>query len=287
MLALDPVLDYRLTLGDDVVSVGISKNIHELTRVCKGQTHSHSRFELHAILENRLRVDVENFTYTVRAGQAILVPPQQHHRIMQETTGFCRVTVGITVTPGSLYDTLLEKTLPCRVLDMGPEMTKLLRNMLEESEAGQPFHEELIRLWLAQIVILLLRQLGVMDRRLPPPDKDRDRTLDIIDNYFESNIAQNPSADDLADRLHISRRHLNRILQKTYGMSFRDKLLLARMDRAAWLLRHTDKSVSVIAGEVGYTYDSAFRQAFRERFRMTPQEYRQNKRKDETNESDH
>ena len=279
MLVLNPVLDYRLTLGEDIVSVGISKNIHELTRVCKGQSHSHSRFELHAILENEMRVDVENFTYTVRSGQAILIPPQQHHRIMQETTGFCRVTVGITPEPGSLYDTLLEKTLPCSVLDMSPEMIRLLRNMLEESETEYPFHEELIRLWLAQIVIMLLRQLKIVEHRQPLPDKDRDRTLDIIDNYFETNISQNPSADELADRLHISRRHLNRVLQKTYGMSFREKLYRARMDRAAWLLRHTDKSVSAIAGEVGYTYDSAFRQAFYRQFIMTPMEYRQLKQK--------
>jgi AraC-like DNA-binding protein len=173
------------------------------------------------------------------------------------------------------------------MLDMGPEMTGLLRNVLEESEADRPFHEDLIRLWLAQIVILLLRQLGVMEHRLPPPDGDRDGTPDIIDNYFETNLAQNPCADDLADRLHISRRHLNRILQKTYGMSFRDKLLRARMDRAAWLLRHSENSVSAIAGEVGYTYDPAFRQAFRERFGMTPLEYRQQTRKDEPNESHH
>lgn len=279
MFVLDPVLDYRLTLAEDSISVGISKNIHELTHVCKDQTHSHSRFELHAVLEGRLRVDVKNFTHTVCAGQAILIPPGQHHRTMQETAGFCRVTVGITVTPGSLYDALVEKTMPCRMLDMGPEMTGLLRNVLEESEAERPFHEDLIRLWLAQIVILLLRQLGVTEHRLPPPDGDRDGTPDIIDNYFETNLAQNPCADDLADRLHISRRHLHRILQKIYGMSFRDKLLLARMDRSAWLLRHTDKSVSVIAGEVGYTYDSAFRQAFGRQFAMTPMEYRQKNKK--------
>lgn len=279
LFVLDPVLDYRLTLAEDSISVGISKNIHELTRVCSGQSHSHSRFELHAILEDKLRVDVENFTHIVRAGQAILIPPGQHHRTMQETAGFCRVTVGITVTPGSLYNALVEKTMPCRMLDMGPEMTGLLRNVLEESEAERPFHEDLIRLWLAQIVILLLRQLGVMERQLPPPDKDRDRTLDIIDNYFEFSLAANPRAEELAEKLHISRRHLSRILQRTYGMNFRDKLLLARMDRSAWLLRHTDKSVSAIAGEVGYTYDSAFRQAFGRQFAMTPMEYRQKNKK--------
>lgn len=279
MFVLDPVLDYRLTLAEDSISVGISKNIHELTHVCKDQTHSHSRFELHAVLEGRLRVDVENSTCTVRAGQAVLVPPRQHHRIMPETTDFCRVTVGITLDPCSLYDAMVEKTMPCRVLDIGPEMIRLLRSMLEESKTQRSFHEDLIRLWLAQIVILLLRQLGVTERRLPPTDKDRDRTLDIIDNYFESNLAANPRAEELAEKLHISRRHLSRILQKTYGMNFRDKLLLARMDRAAWLLRHTDKSVSVIAGEVGYTYDSAFRQAFGRQFAMTPMEYRQKNKK--------
>ena len=107
-----------------------------------------------------------------------------------------------------------------------------------------------------------------------------------IDMYFERNLAQNPGAEDLARQLHISRRHLNRILQANYGMGFREKLLQARLERAKWLLRHTEESVSVIAGEVGYTYDSAFREAFCRQVGMTPQAYRSKKRKEKQEETE-
>jgi len=284
LFVLDPTLECKLTLGEDIIAVGISKGIHNLVRVCKGQNHSHSRFELHAVLEGSLRADVEDDTYIIKAGQGMLIAPQQHHRIVPETPDYYRVTVGITPLTDGLHRAMTGQVYPCRVLKLEPELEKLLQGIVRESEEARSFHEEMIRLWLAEIAILLLRQLGLSEKLPQAPFKGRDGTLDIIDNYFESNIGQNPSADDLAERLHISRRHLHRILQKTYGMGFREKLLRARMDRAAWLLRHTEKSVSVIAGEVGYTYDSAFRQAFRGRYEVTPQEYRQqHKRK----ENDH
>ena len=113
------------------------------------------------------------------------------------------------------------------------------------------------------------------------------RPISIIDNYFGYQMGQNPSADDLAAKLHLSRRQLNRILKATYGMGFREKLLRNRMGQAKWLLRHTDKTVSAIALEVGYAHDSAFREAFRREFHMTPQEYRMkqiqaNKEQEET-----
>lgn len=279
MFVLDPTLEYKLTLGEDVIAVGISKGIHHLVRECKGQNHTHSRFELHAVLQGSLRADVEDETYIITAGQAMLIAPQQHHRIVPARPDYYRVTVGITPLTDALHRAMTSYVHPCRILNLGPELEKLLQGIVMESEEGGAFHEEMIRLRMAEIVILLLRQLGLSEKLPQAPFKGRDGTLDIIDNYFESNIGQNPSADDLAERLHVSRRHLHRILQKTYGMGFREKLLRARMDRAAWLLRHTEKSVSVIAEEVGYTYDSAFRQAFRGRYQITPQEYRQQHKK--------
>jgi len=53
------------------------------------------------------------------------------------------------------------------------------------------------------------------------------------------------------------------------------------MNQAKWLLRHTDKTVSTIVGEVGYAHDSAFLQAFRRQFGMTPMEYRAKHRQEQ------
>jgi transcriptional regulator GlxA family with amidase domain len=47
-----------------------------------------------------------------------------------------------------------------------------------------------------------------------------------------------------------------------------------RVDRAAELLRHTDKGLLQIALEVGFNDQSYFTKVFRRYLRMTPREYR-------------
>jgi two-component system response regulator YesN len=57
-------------------------------------------------------------------------------------------------------------------------------------------------------------------------------------------------------------------------MTFREKLLRARMGQAARLLRHTDMTVYQIAEEVGYSLPSSFYHVFRSWYGVTPEQYR-------------
>ena len=87
-------------------------------------------------------------------------------------------------------------------------------------------------------------------------------------------MAENVGAEKLAEQLHLSRRQLARVLQQTYGMGFREKLIRTRMDHASWLLRNTQLPVSHIVMKVGYASEAAFFQAFHSRFGTTPRQYR-------------
>jgi transcriptional regulator GlxA family with amidase domain len=75
--------------------------------------------------------------------------------------------------------------------------------------------------------------------------------------------------------LNLSKRQLNRVLKKHYGMCFREKLCRARMDRAGWLLNTTEMSVSKICEEVGYLSETSFYKAFKRHYKMSPSKYRE------------
>jgi AraC-like DNA-binding protein len=274
-----PVLEQEVSLGRDVIYTGITEDAHELSRQWAGDTHSHARFEAHILLSGRCRVDADGTAYTLKAGQVAIIAPGCQHRLEPVDGGGERFTVGLTPKTLHLRQSMKEAVPVCKIFNPDRAFLTLCRKILDECASRRPYWQELARMELGQCAVLLLRLLGLQEEKVSAKRRQRDLTCDIIDNYFESNLAKDPGADDLAAKLHMSRRHLGRILQEIYGMGFREKLLKARMEQAAWLLRHTDKSVSVIAGEVGYTYDSAFRQAFRQRYEMTPQQYRQQKGK--------
>ena len=272
MEQFDPVVNYSMKINRGELEMGINVNAHEISDSWIGEVHNHSRFELHIIHRGACQVDVEGISYKVQAGQAAVVVPGQYHRVVPTAKDFRRLTLGISSPQQHIRDAIREAIRDC-VYDLTPAMAELCRCILAESEEKPAFYMERMRAQMAELAILFLRLINLQDMTGVCEDRQF-RPQDVIDNYFEFHMGQNPSADDLADRLHISRRHLNRILMSVYGMGFREKLLRARMDQAKWLLRHTDKSVSVIAGEVGYTYDSAFRQAFLRQFGITPKDYR-------------
>ena len=274
-----PVLELELNLGREVLYAGITEEAYEVRRVWGSETHSHARYEAHVLLTGSCRVDVDSVAYPLKAGQIAIVPPGCYHRLVPMEDGCERFTLGVTPKTARLRQAMKEATPACKIITPDRAFPALCRKVMEECGQKRSYWRELARMEVGQCAVLLLRMMGLQEENASPGRSERDVTLDIIDNYFEQNLAKAPGADDLAAKLHISRRHLGRILQETYGMGFREKLLRARMDQAAWLLRHTDKSVSVIAGEVGYTYDSAFRQAFRQRYEMTPQEYRKLKKR--------
>ena len=82
------------------------------------------------------------------------------------------------------------------------------------------------------------------------------------------------SVDDLAADMSLSRVQLYRKVKAVTGSSPVELLRTARLNRAYQLLLTTDKSVSEVAYEVGFTAPSYFTKCFKEEYGMVPGEVR-------------
>ncbi|MBQ3147144.1 MAG: helix-turn-helix domain-containing protein [Oscillospiraceae bacterium] len=279
MEQIDPVLEYTLNLGNESLRFSIDENPHKIAQVWLSKMHNHSGFEVHILLGGSCKLDMEGSSL-LEAGQIIIIPPGQYHRLMAVTPNQEKLTISVSISEGSLYKAVLAAVTKQGIYTLSDELKTLAEKILSESRQDRNFHQELIKIRMAELVILLLRQLDLREKPKQHPE-GKVRSVGVIDLYFEANLCKNPKADELAAQLYISRRQLHRLLMKTYGMGFREKLLSTRMNQAKWLLRHTDKTVSAIVSEVGYAHDSAFLQAFRRQFGMTPMEYRLKHRKNQ------
>lgn len=82
------------------------------------------------------------------------------------------------------------------------------------------------------------------------------------------------SGDDLAARVHLSRFHLDRVIAAIAGeppATLRRRVLL---ERAAYRLDTTDRSVLDVAVEAGYASHEAFTRAFARAYGLAPKEWR-------------
>jgi AraC-like DNA-binding protein len=87
----------------------------------------------------------------------------------------------------------------------------------------------------------------------------------------ESRLADSDiSVEDLAADMNLSRVQLYRKVKAVTGSSPVELLRTARLNRAYQILLTTDKSVSEVAYDVGFTAPSYFTKCFKEEYGMVP-----------------
>ena len=96
------------------------------------------------------------------------------------------------------------------------------------------------------------------------------KAKDLADaRYFEQ-----LDVDDLARAAGLSRAHFSREFRAAFGESPHGYLLTRRMERAAALLRNTDRSVVDVCFSVGLQSVGSFTSSFKRTYGVTPTEYR-------------
>jgi AraC-like DNA-binding protein len=104
----------------------------------------------------------------------------------------------------------------------------------------------------------------------PPPARHLLRAKDTADRrYFEP-----LTVDDMARAAGLSRAHFSREFHRAFGESPHAYLLTRRLERAAALLRTTDRSVTDISLSVGMRSLGSFTTTFTRTYGASPRAYR-------------
>src|SRR5215218_5524944 len=99
-----------------------------------------------------------------------------------------------------------------------------------------------------------------------PPDRHLLRAKDLADARYADPI----SVEEMAQAAGLSRAHFSRAFKRAFGESPRAYLLTRRLERAAALLRMTDRSVARICLDVGLQSLGSFTTTFTRTYGMSP-----------------
>ena len=103
-----------------------------------------------------------------------------------------------------------------------------------------------------------------------PPARHLLRAKDLADARY----AEPLDVDDMAGTAGLSRAHFSREFRRTFGESPHGYLLTRRLERAAALLRNTDRSVAEICFSVGLQSVGSFTSSFGRVYGRSPTAYR-------------
>ena len=262
----------RLQLGD--IECIISVKRQDASRSVDVERHTNLQNELHVALEGDCRIDVDDQQYTLSRDVALVIPKNKFHSLFGNA-GFLHFTVSF-----ELFNKGEEIVPDFEKLTLTPKEIEMCYDIIKEFRGSTPFTRQRIFAQYTLLLTSVFARLPLFNNRVGKVEIDGfDDRFFVIDDFFETNLNHNCNEGELAKRLHISPRQLNRILVAHYGTTFREKLANARMDRAKWLLRTSDMSIGLICDAVGFESQTSFYKAFKKHTNTTPLKYRKDKSK--------
>lgn len=104
-------------------------------------------------------------------------------------------------------------------------------------------------------------------------DSHRSSSLLPVLQYIQHHYTT-VTLNELSERFHYHPAYIGKALKEETGQSFNELRQSLRLNRAAFLLEHTDTSLQQIAMELRYSDLSHFHRNFKAHFGVTPSQYR-------------
>lgn len=99
--------------------------------------------------------------------------------------------------------------------------------------------------------------------------------VEKVISYIRENVNDQLSLNTVADHFNLSTGHLSRIFKEKAGINFSDYLSDIKFEKAiALLITEPKKKVTKISEELGYSNVTYFTKVFKEKYGMTPTQYR-------------
>jgi AraC family transcriptional regulator len=103
----------------------------------------------------------------------------------------------------------------------------------------------------------------------------RAKIANDVMNYVYKYIDTNINIDELSLELNVSKFHLHRIFKDEFGKNIYESIKSIRLQKASNLLiTNKYSTITNIAQMIGYSSQTSFIRVFKERFEMTPKEWK-------------
>lgn len=151
------------------------------------------------------------------------------------------------------------------------QIQNLLENMIYSLVTGQENQNRINQTTMGLLFLYLGDSVQFVEMRLP--DRYENMVVMSVLDYIEQNY-RTGTLTELTERLHFPMPALSRMIKKGTGFNFKELLQRKRLKKAAQLLCDTALPVNDIIAAVGYENNSYFHRVFKERYQMTPKEFR-------------
>ena len=240
--------------------------------------HCHNYVEVVIVIAGTVDVCVENRKKTLSDGDAVIVFPHTLHgyRTTDSAAKCVVITFGVSFFP-ALKD-IFTHSRPVRVFLSSQEIENRVENFLSSLYSASPGFEDNESIIatdktmveeFSSLIAEIIERCGAESC-----DEEEDGIFHSAMCICCENFSKGITVREIADMLSVAVSRLERIFCRHSFDGVKTYINTLRMDRAEYLLRNSDKSISDIVAESGFCSIRTFNRMFLKETGTSPGEYR-------------
>lgn len=278
------------TKGEDGVNEAF-----RITRIRRGAyydmkaSHVHAACELYYLVSGVRRMFCDDSAYMLHGGDMIFIPANAIHKTSHVSD---RAHERIAVTFDAAVAGDLQRAVPQGKIEglfLGDPVThldgedrayveRLLARMLSEYERQDALSGASISGCLQELMIFLLRKRAEQSLEFSQDADITDKLMQKAARFIRGNYMNDMSLSLAAGSVNLSPCYFSKRFKAATGFGYQEYLQLVRVQNASKLLLETNKSVTEIALECGFSDSNYFGDAFRREKGVSPLKYRKSRR---------
>jgi len=271
------------------VSKIVTIHYYEFDKTFDFKGEKHDFWEMVYVDKGQVQVQSEKDTIILKQGEIIFHKPNEFHAIKAYESSPNFFVISFVCNSPSMkyfekYHTILNKTLKPFISSLISESEStyvIPKNdtqlkMLEKKECAIIGGEQLIKTYLEQLLILLIRNLLKIDSSEIFPSKEsmENHLIISIKSYIAENIYKQFKILDLCRTLGYSKSYLSKIFQSQTGSTISKYTTSEKIKKAKQMIRDGQYNFSEISDMLSFDNPQYFSRVFKHVTNMTPTEFK-------------
>ncbi|EKQ50741.1 MULTISPECIES: helix-turn-helix domain-containing protein [unclassified Clostridium] len=253
-------------------------------------THWHEEIEIIIVEKGTAEFKVDLDSYFLKEGDILIIKPFSLHSIYPVDDMYCTWNVMVfnlgmlnsSITDGCLIKYFApifnnEHQLPLLIDESNSGYSEIInstQDIVDCFNAKKPAFELRIKSLLFYFFSLLYENNLVLQKKNASLTNEATEKIKTTLNYIHENYMHDLPITDIANTCNLSQYYFMKFFKKNLGITCTEYINVYRLDIASKLLNTTDKSITEISFETGFNSVSYFNKLFKEKFKITPKEFR-------------
>ena len=265
------------------------ENVHILQKTSRhAPPHLHNSVEFIYVISGSMEIGMGQELFHMDEGDfAVIFPDVIHHYQVFEKGKNKSIYVWALPVITSNYMDTLQNLCPVdpviKKADLHPDIKYVLQALLQQKNISKEKKEEIQNtsenvleersVEQAYIQILLARSLGKMKLMVKKSVESNDIVYQAV-SYIAKHFREDLSLEKISKELGVNKFTLSRVFSGIFHKNFKQYINEHRLNYASAMLECSNEDITSIYLDAGFESQRTFNRVFKDRFRMTPREYR-------------